>query len=113
VHRDAAALSLMTSTSPVQAGADREAELRHFLRQVWAQRTARAGLSKVAKVAVARGIDFPAAEAPELAPREAVELLQPRSGAVADRRRALRRVDDIGEHHGREHAVDVGRMPRR
>ena len=101
--------SPITSTSPVCRPARIvEPELRHFPRQgLRAAHRARRTVER-REVAVARGVDLAAAEALELAPREAVELLQLLGpGAVADRRRALRGIDDVGEHHGGEHAVDA------
>src|SRR5881392_3213510 len=62
---------------------------------------------------VTGGVDFVPAKSLQLAPDDgmvALEEVSPR--AVAERPRAVRRADDVGEHHGREHAVGVDRLTR-
>ena len=60
---------------------------------------------------VARGVDLAPAKALELAPNRGVVSLQQLAPApVAELGRPLRRADDVGEEHRREHAVGLGRL---
>ena len=73
----------------------------------WAQRTPRAGPSKVAKTP-ARGVDFPAAEPRQLAAGQCIvgaEHVAPLT--VAEGGGSLRRANDVGEEYGCQHSIEV------
>src|ERR1019366_5581258 len=63
--------------------------------------------------AVSHCLDRAAAVTREVPADEALKRLEQLApAAVAERRRATGRVDDVGEHHGREHPLGIGSMAR-
>lgn len=62
---------------------------------------------------VARTVDLPAAQSQKLAAHECVVALEHVApAAIAELDRLRRRVDDVGEEHGREHPLRLGVRPR-
>ena len=62
--------------------------------------------------AVAGGVDLAAAESRQLAPDDRVMTLQQLApGAIPELERLSRRIDDVREQDGREHAVRLGVVP--
>ena len=94
----------------VQPGADLEAERRERASRIaHAQRTARAGPSNVARNPSPVDPDLLAAVALELASRTSRwwSASSCRPAPVAELGGALGRADDVGEEHGREHAIGL------
>ena len=96
----------------VHAGPDRRRRSPRASSPIaWAQRIARAGPVEGREEPVAGRVDLAAAEAGELAPDDLrrADRAGPATGVSPSSAARGGRADDVGEQHGREHAVRIRR----
>jgi hypothetical protein len=109
VDRDAADIvAHHLDLAGVHAGADLEIERPHCPHDLLGTAHGARRAVEQRQEAVAGGLHFAATMALQLGANSHVMRLQRRPPlAVAGRHRLFRRIDDVGEQHGRQHAVDL------